>query len=278
LAIAKGGKADDISDAKVAGITLRRYTPAPGVEFHWGFKGDYFLATIGPDAAAELLARIGGNGPKPAWLSSLTKQAAVKRVSTIRYLDVARLIATIAPTIAPAAPDNGVDIPAFLEASGLDDLVSIGAVSGFGTKEWSIATCQFQIFAQRSFRTFRRQATHGRRFETDSQHGGSCRCAPARSCAGLQKADRTGGKGKSERGSAVQANVVRIGAGVRTSTRGRHLGGVRRCLDLPWHRRTGPDQLSGLLLTVSLKNKETLVKLQQLVLGMTKAQGAKLPF
>ena len=28
--------------------------PAPGVEMHWGFKDEYFLLTIGPDAAAEL--------------------------------------------------------------------------------------------------------------------------------------------------------------------------------------------------------------------------------
>jgi len=95
-----------------------------------GFHGDYLLATVGPKAAAELVGRIGGTGSKPRWMTALEKQTGIKRISTIRYLDVSRVIATVVPMI----PSNTVDVPAVLEAAGLADLTSIGGMSGFGTK------------------------------------------------------------------------------------------------------------------------------------------------
>ena len=130
MAIAQGVGADAIKDVTVGTLTLRHVTIGPMADVHWGFTGDYLLATVGPKAAAELVGRIGGTGSKPRWMTALEKQTGIKRISTIRYLDVSRVIATVVPMI----PSNTVDVPAVLEAAGLADLTSIGGMSGFGTK------------------------------------------------------------------------------------------------------------------------------------------------
>lgn len=110
----------------VAGATLKQITP-PGpapLPIMWGLKGDVFILAVGPNTAAEVLGRMEARSTPPAWYTKLQSQLAVPRPAVTAWLNVAGIVKTMAPLI----PDPKT--PAVLEALGLNDLSSVGYVSG----------------------------------------------------------------------------------------------------------------------------------------------------
>ncbi|HEX4147295.1 MAG TPA: DUF1559 domain-containing protein [Pirellulales bacterium] len=273
---------EDVADAKVAGVTLRRFVPAPGVEIHWGFKEDYFLVAIGPSAAAELLGRIGGTAAKPRWMTALEKQAAIKRVSSIRYFDVARLMAAV-----PTDPNGPFDMRAFWDAAGVGNLASIGNVSGFSTKG----------MVDRTFLNFKSdpnglfELLAGKPLTADDLKPvpKTAVFAVALRLDPLQVYKKlTDLAGRIDPKATEQFKQTAIGMTQAFGFRLEEdvLGAFGDVWILHGTVAAGPDQLAGLAATVTVKNKENLLKIQSVILGMMKAQaqaqapgqGGQLPF
>jgi hypothetical protein len=136
LATRQGG-VEKIADAQVAGVTLHRLSQKD-LQLDWGFQGNNFLLTFGKQTSADLLARIEKAGPPPEWLVALKKQAAIKRVGTVAYINGAGLWEAIEPRI----PDPKVrDL---LKSMGVSKLLSIGGVGGLDGE--GIVTRQFLDF------------------------------------------------------------------------------------------------------------------------------------
>ena len=269
------GATEEITDAKVAGVTLRRLVPAPGVEIHWGFKDDYFLAAIGPDAAAELLARIGGNAPKPRWMTALEKQAAIKRISSIRYFDVARLIAALKPTI----PNDGFDVPAFLDATGVADLESIGNVAGLSTKGMVDRTFAnfkgtpkglFELLAGKPL-----TADDLKPVPSTAVFAVALRLDPFEVYKKLiDLADRIDPKATKQFKQTASGTAQAFGFRLEEDV----LGSFGDVWTVHSTVASGPDQLAGMVVTVTVKNKEMLTKIQKTALQMLSLQADSLPF
>ena len=117
------GNAGKIEDVQVAGVALRRLAVGES-QLDWGSQGEYFLLTVGKQTSVDLLARIAKPGSPPDWLTALKKQAAIQRVATIAYLNATGLWAAIEPRITDPKIRGG------LASLGLSRLASIGSVSG----------------------------------------------------------------------------------------------------------------------------------------------------
>ncbi len=280
MAIAQGVGADAIKDVTVGTLTLRHVTIGPMADVHWGFTGDYLLATVGPKAAAELVGRIGGTGSKPRWMTALEKQTGIKRISTIRYLDVSRVIATVVPMI----PSNTVDVPAVLEAAGLADLTSIGGMSGFGTKGMVNRTIAnfngtpkglFELLSGKPLTASDLKAIPG-----NSVFASAMRLDLTQVYTSVtdlvEKADPKAGQQLKQTATAgAQAFGFRLKEDVLDS-----FGDVWTIHSVASSSAPSGDfnQMSGIVATVTVRNKESLLKIQNLALGMIKAQSAQFPF
>jgi hypothetical protein len=105
---------------------LRDAGPESG-QVSWGINDGSFVIAIGPESLESLLARMNDAGRKaPAWKAAIAKRLPLARPSTLTYLNAgeALRIATSLP-----APDRD-KLLAFLDASGLGKLETVGAVSG----------------------------------------------------------------------------------------------------------------------------------------------------
>jgi hypothetical protein len=264
---------DKVDTATIAGVKLRTATLSSGMDVHWGFKGDYFITTIGPNAAADLLARIGGKGAKPRWMTALEKQASISRVSALRYLDVGRVL-----EVATAMPPLS-EYSEALEAAGVTDLASIGGVVGFGTK--GIIERNFANFKGQPKGVF--ELLSGKPLAADDLKPVPSTAVMAVALRldpvlvyrrGLDVASKADAEGTTKFKS--MANGLAQGLGFRFEED--VLGSLGDVWTLHSTVAGGPNQLAGTVLTVSLKNKETLTRIQSLVVTMAKAQGAQLPF
>ena len=276
LVVRVDGKTDDVAgDSDVAGVTLHRFAPTPEVEIHWGFKDEYFLAAAGPNAAVELLARIGGTSPKPQWMTALEKQAAVKRISTIRYLDVNRLIAQVSPL----RPDKEFDLAGLLDASGVADLSSIGCVAGFSNKGMVDRTFAnfkdtpkglFELLAGKPL-----TADELKPVPNTAIFAIALRLDPLKVYETLTAlADKVNPQ-SAERFKQTTAGMAQaFGFRLKEDV----LGSLGDVWTLHESAVSGPNQLAGLVVTVTLKNKEMLAKIQATALQMLKLQAQSLPF
>jgi hypothetical protein len=133
LATREGGL-EKIEKVEVAGGSLHRLT-LKEVQLDWGAHGEYFVLTVGKQTSADLLARLDKPGSPPAWLTALKKQAGIKRVGTVGYLNGTGLWEAIEPKIAdPKIRD-------LLTSLGVNKWVSVGEISGLDGE--GIVTRQF---------------------------------------------------------------------------------------------------------------------------------------
>jgi len=97
----------------------------------WGIHDGSLVLTVGPGVLESLVARLADAGrTAPAWKTAIEKRLPLARPSTLTYFNAgeALRIATSLP-----APDRD-KLLAFLEASGLDKLDSVAAVSGLSAE------------------------------------------------------------------------------------------------------------------------------------------------
>ncbi len=125
----------ELRPVSIPGSTCRQVATPVG-PLSWGplvsaeLKGTYVM-TLGPDAFQSLMARLGkGKRSVPAWKGDLEKRIPVARRSTLTYVDARAVMQTVREL---PAPDQD-KVEAFLDASGLSGLVTLGAVSGMTTE------------------------------------------------------------------------------------------------------------------------------------------------
>ena len=277
-ALHKGeGADDDIKDVKITGVAMRQATSPAGLEVDWGFKDDYFIIAVGPGAAGDLLKRIGGAGPRAKWLTALEKQAGVKRIGTIVYFDTARLLELALPLV----PDD--EWRAGIAASGLADLTSYISVAGLGSK--GLVSRSFANFKGRPrgclpcLMQLRSPPTTSSRFPPRPSSPAQLRLDPTRLYQAAMDVYKKADAAEAER---FQQQAVGLAKGMGFRLEEDILGSLG---DVWTFHSTGgigasigPDPLGGAVLTARVKNKEMLGKLQKLIVDMSKAQGAQLPF
>jgi len=112
------------TELNVGDVKLKRWPLPPGMfEVAWGFKGDYFLFTVG-GTAKEVIERLDPQGDLPEWLRQLHARLPVERPSMVTHINVSRIYQIAAPFITDA------HVPAALEALGLSKVKSISNVTG----------------------------------------------------------------------------------------------------------------------------------------------------
>jgi len=133
---------DKIETVQINGQPWHRLTLDPEApKITWGTWGEYLIVTVGEGETEALLART--QTPAPRWLSELRQQLPVERVSTVSYVDLKSLLelgmqaymgareAAREPDGSPVAtPTARNPVTAFLNASGLNGITSISAVTG----------------------------------------------------------------------------------------------------------------------------------------------------
>ncbi len=97
-------------------------TPPDAPKIEWGFRNAYLIVGVGAGSADAIVARAKGNVPD--WLTDVKKRLAVKRVSTVHYLNVKRVIDTALSQAHDPEPKAAVQI------LGLDHLLYYASVTG----------------------------------------------------------------------------------------------------------------------------------------------------
>jgi hypothetical protein len=112
------------TELNVGEVKLKRWPMPPGMfEVAWGFKGDYFLFTVG-GTAKEIVERLDPQGDLPEWLRQLHERLPVERPSMVTHINASRIYQIAAPFI------NDPHVPAVLEALGLSKVKSVSNVTG----------------------------------------------------------------------------------------------------------------------------------------------------
>ncbi|HTU27282.1 MAG TPA: DUF1559 domain-containing protein [Pirellulales bacterium] len=269
-----GPAAQAVSDAEVAGVKLRRFAQGPSGEIHWGFKDDYFLFTVGPKAAENLLGRVGGGAKKPAWLVALEKQAGVKRASLIRYLDVKKLFASATPML----PASGPNPKLIWDAAGVSDVTSISGISGFGDKGMvDRLFVNFKDSPQGLFELLAGKplaADDLKAIPKNAVFAGALRLDPLQVYKKLMAISaKIDPKQAEQNQQQMESTATSMGFSLQDDVLG-SFGDVWTAHSLI---ASGQDQVAGLVLTVSLKNKDKLVKLHTQSMGLLAAAGRHAP-
>lgn len=119
---------DRIRDIDVGGEKWKAFTTSPDVGLVCGFKGPYFIVTLGKGESQALVKRFAG--APPAWLTKLRKDLSVERLSTVTYINI-KAIKTVA--IPMAAPQLAV-----MDTLGLENVTTLSSVAGLD-KNGSVA-------------------------------------------------------------------------------------------------------------------------------------------
>lgn len=110
---------------------------APGGGLCWGVDGGSFVVAVGPGGIGPLVARMDDAGrASPAWRAAIEKRLPLDRPSTLTYVHAGEAL-RIATSLPAADRDR---LLAFLEASGLGRLETIGTVSGMTAEGIASAT------------------------------------------------------------------------------------------------------------------------------------------
>jgi Protein of unknown function (DUF1559) len=205
----------------------------------------------------------------------LEKQAAVKRTSTIRYLNVKMLIGSFTPMI----PSDGFDVPGFLEAAGVANLDSIGGIAGFSTKGMVDRTFAnfkdtpkglFELFAGKPLSADDLKPIPGK-----TGFAIALRLDPMQVYKKLlDLAERMDPKGTQQFKQTATGTAQAFGFRLEEDV----VGSFGDVWTLHGSVTGGADQLAELVLTVTVKNKETLTKIQKTALQMLGLQAGSLPF
>lgn len=116
----------------IEGVEVRRLPMPPQVPpVSWGVSGEYLFVAAGEGEATALLKRLNGRGEAPAWLSKLTADAKLPRMSGLVYFNVAKAFELAKPFIEQAAAFGApFDVKQFIDTLGLEELEYIAAASG----------------------------------------------------------------------------------------------------------------------------------------------------
>ncbi len=94
------------------------------VVVRFGFKGSYFVVTLGDATTKATLARLASSAKPAAWLTQVSKELAVPRPALLLHINAAGILKTLEPLITD--PPAGIVV----EALGLRQLKHISVVSG----------------------------------------------------------------------------------------------------------------------------------------------------
>ncbi|GDY10355.1 hypothetical protein LBMAG52_38430 [Planctomycetia bacterium] len=94
------------------------------VVVRFGFKGSYFVVTLGEATTKATLARLASSAKPAAWLTQVSKELSVPRPALLLHINAAGILKTLEPLITD--PQAGIVI----EALGLRQLKHISVVSG----------------------------------------------------------------------------------------------------------------------------------------------------
>jgi len=122
-----------IAEIEIGGQTWQQVKLGPGAPpITWGIKGKYLIVGVGEGEVEAILKRARGSAPQ--WLTALRKQLPVERPSTVAHVDVKALVDLAITEILredPAPkPSRGPTPRQVLDALGLSNVTSLGAVSG----------------------------------------------------------------------------------------------------------------------------------------------------
>ncbi len=119
-----GGAAQPVD---VGGSTWYRLKLDPDApEITWGVRGKYIIVGIGEGSVEGIWER--AQTPAPKWLTTLRARIPVDRVSTVSYINVKGIFDALDPVI------DEPEFTAFMGASGLGDVTSVGSVAGLDEK------------------------------------------------------------------------------------------------------------------------------------------------
>lgn len=111
-------------------VTVSLNEGAPPITF--GVKGALLIVGIGKDAAQGIIGRQATD--PPSWLADLRKQLPVERPSVVAYADVQKIIKIGRMLLLRGETADGLQ--AFLQATGLENLATVAAISGFGEQDF----------------------------------------------------------------------------------------------------------------------------------------------
>jgi hypothetical protein len=116
--------ADDVQTIQIGGETFNRIKPDPDAPTcTWGVYGKHFVVGIGEGEAEAIVKRM--SGAPPAWLAQIRRQLTVERPSTVTYVNVKKIVATI-----EASFRGSSDWPLLIRVLGLNNFTYLASVSG----------------------------------------------------------------------------------------------------------------------------------------------------
>ncbi len=112
-----------VQTVEIAGGTWYRIQPpnpaAPSIT--WGIRHSYFIVGLGEGSVEGIMKR--ASSQMPGWLSQVRQQLAVPRISTLSYVNLAKIL----DMARPFAGDKGDQI---ITALGLDNVTALSSVTG----------------------------------------------------------------------------------------------------------------------------------------------------
>ena len=125
MALAQLPPGTKLEELDVSGAKLHRAPSPPGAPtVVWGFKDSYFLISVGAGAGQDLVKRITSGSP-PGWLAKVQDQAAIERVGSTWYVNLAGILQTARPFM------TDPKISTTLDALGIQEISHLSGVSGF---------------------------------------------------------------------------------------------------------------------------------------------------
>ena len=115
---------DDVKTVQIGGETFYRIKPDPDAPTcTWGVYGKHFVVGIGEGEAEAIVKRM--SGTPPAWLAQIRRQLMVERPSTVTYVNVKKIVATIEVSFRESS-----DWQLLIRVLGLNNFTYLASVSG----------------------------------------------------------------------------------------------------------------------------------------------------
>jgi hypothetical protein len=115
---------DDVKTVQIGGETFYRIKPDPDAPTcTWGVYGKHFVVGIGESEAEAIVKRMSGS--PPAWLAQIRRQLTVERPSTVTYVNVKKIVATIEASFRESS-----DWQLLIRVLGLNNFTYLASVSG----------------------------------------------------------------------------------------------------------------------------------------------------
>jgi len=114
---------------------LRR-VPVPDDEaplMAWGFEGDYLIIAVGPESAGRIRGAL-LNGKAPAWLTGIKEKIALKRSSSLTYINAPAVLKQFGPLLAAemgGGPEGQQMFDRVMAALGVNKVTALAAATGF---------------------------------------------------------------------------------------------------------------------------------------------------